>query len=227
MTLLTFHYVLTSFFLGVWIGPVSARACIRNISWVLTIHFLLQMILFFSGKEILDDSLFWGWQTLATFEGVMLSNLFLWAYGTKHTFLEVKHRYERVWLTFFVSTAAFIGIQVFYTKIAHPFGILFSILGTIIVLVGTGYSLLFDNVVFESAYKQHAHVHLIRFIGLWILLTVSMQAVFFAQPSNLSERDLAFISGGGALFWIILLALFFHKSPHLLVYEDYEVENEL
>ena len=202
MVFLTFHYILTSFHLGVWIGYP------RNIPWVMILFFLFQLIFFLSGRTILDDATYWGWQALAAFEGVSLASLFLCAYQSKHTFLEIKHRYERVWLTFFLSTAGFVGAQVIYTQVDHPYGILFCMIASVVVLLLTGYSLLFDNVVFESAYEGWGHKNLIRFIGLWILFVLSIEAVFFAQEAGLNERDLAFISGGGALFWAFAIYMF-------------------
>ena len=219
MVLLTFHYITTAFFLGVWLGYP------RNIPWVLVIHFLLQMILFLSGFDwqgIDAGATFWGWQTLASFEGVVIASLFLICFRSKHTFLELKVRYERVWFTWLVSTAAFVGAQIFYSEVENSdFGLLFTILATIVVLIGTGYSLLFDEVVFTSAYEGWGRKNLLLFMGYWILHTVSMQALFYLVNTGLRETWVAFISGGGPALILILMKLFCTSPRHVVINKSF------
>lgn len=212
MVLFTFHYIVTSFFLSIWFGYP------QNTIWVTLIHFLLQLILYLSGfdwRGTDNGGTFWGWQTLATFEGLLLASLFLFAFRAKHTFLKIEIRYERVWFTWLVSTAAFIGGQVFYGTLPpteSAYGILFTILVSLIVLIGTGYSLLFDNVVFEHSYDSNwVNKKFTNFFAWWILLTLSMQAMFWIARSGLGETWVALISGSVVLLFIGILWFFNRK----------------
>ena len=184
--LLSFHYLVTSFFLAVWW---------QSFSWVLLIHFAFQTIWLLSGGSISNVILFWGWQTLVSILGA-IAGIFV---GVRPLFV-LSDIYS--WLYFICSLAVYVAIQLVYAYFP-PFpgkpagqqglGLSFTLIVHLIIIGSIWY----------GVSREHMHRNL---FFKWAVLTFIMEILFFIALSGWPEIWLAITLGGS----IAILSVIFH-----------------
>lgn len=202
MVLFSFHYLITSLSLGIWIGRPW------NILIVPCLFYLVQLFLWLTGiTPDTPSDVFWGYQLIVTFEGLLISIKFLHLQRF-YSFLSFKIGYERVWIKFLVSIAALIGAQVFYGTLPptkdNPYGIFFTALTSVLIIFITWYSLLYESEVFERDHKEYSFF----FFVWWAILLVSAQLMFYIVFTGLDEIWVAMIAGSAPLLILFLLSCF-------------------
>ena len=186
MVLFSFHYLVTTFFISIWVG------CPHGFSWTMLIYFLTQMIYFLAGGDIGDGTLFWGWQTLVAFLGTLSGQIL----SQKSPRLLV---YNSVysWLYFVFSLAASLGAQLLYANFPPlstvpsgqaGVGVTVTFILSFIIILAVWYGV--------SRVDSPPRLH---FFKRWLFFTALMQLLFFITLSGLDELWVAIISGGSVV----------------------------
>ena len=187
MTLFSYHYLVVSFFISVWLGyPTSFFV-------VIPLHYVVQTILWASGLDLMGlTDIFWGYQGLVTLLGILVAKSYS-KLMQPLPLLKIEAGYEGSFIKFFISLAAFLGSQLLYSEFPPPnssFGIIFSMLTSFIILMGTWYSLTFV--------EKAEHNRPMFFMG-WFLVIAAMQLMFYFTYTGLDETWAAMIAAAPPL----------------------------
>lgn len=198
-----FHYLVTAFWLSVWIPVDYVIPWYHAIVWFV-LH-ATQVTIFVIDPDVLPTpSIFWGYGALSTLLGIIMGVVFQWT--TKPPkLISSRHGWEA---TVFVKapalTALFIGAQVYYGKLPPQDGtawgiVLTSILTCVVVAVTWVWS--YD----EPWANDGATVNISSSFIWWIVLQFILTTSFVIGFSSLSEHIVTLIAGGGSLAVFLIL----------------------
>jgi hypothetical protein len=195
LAVLSFHYVTTAFFLGVWLWyPL-----------VLVIFFAIQGFFVLAGigpSTDLEVAIFWGYQTAAVVLGILVAFSFKRIFG-----IQFKSRSPGLWARWIVTLIAFLAAQLFYARVPQQeFGLPFTLLATATVMLGMTESLLYEPAVF-------AKNRLVPIGGFawWAFLMSLLQLPFFFTQMNVAQHWIALFAPGFPL--CILFAVYAAAPP--------------
>lgn len=191
MVLFSFHYALTSFWIGVWAGWPA------GVPVVVALHYGLQLVLWAAGLNTAPTDVFWGWQALISFCGALLAMLFLWLSGRTavgaHALLEVTPGHEVVWVKGALATAAYVAIQLLYAHYPPPssaYGLVFTVVATLVL-----FAVLWNSLLFEGKTLGEDRFPLL-FFAAWAALTVVVEGGFYLAYTALAEHWVALVALG-------------------------------
>jgi hypothetical protein len=186
MAFLSYHYLVTSYFLTIWIGNRV------SLPIVLALHYAVQLCVWLSDTGAGMEGLLFGYQAITTLLGVAVGRAYL-RLTEPNPLLKIEAGYEPAFVKFFVAFAAFMGTQLFYSELPPPgssFGILFSLITGFLVIMGTWYSMTFV--------EKAEHNSAMFYVG-WFGVLASMQLMFYLVFTNLVETWVAMIAPAPAL----------------------------
>lgn len=182
--LFSFHYLVTAFFLAVWL---------QSLSWVMLTHFTFQMVWFLAGGSVSDPTLFWGWQALVSLLGT-LGGLFI----GRRRLLTIYNLYS--WLYFVCSLAAYVAAQLLYANFPPFAGLPAGEQG-----LGLTVTLIIHLVVIAAIWygvaREHHHR---RLFGRWLGFTLLLEVLFFIALTGWAEVWVAITVGGSVALVVII-----------------------
>jgi len=193
MVLFSFHYLVTAFFLSVWIGYPYAPG------YVMAIHFLVQMSLFLAEFDITgDETLFWGWQALVSLLGMIGGLLLLKTKHKPQSLLTWKNKYT--WMYFITSLALWLAAQLFYAYFPPTMGpagevglgVAVTFILSFIIIASIWYGLTRVKYMHWCHWKAH-------FFQRWLFFTALMQLLFYIALTEFDELWVALVSGGSVI----------------------------
>lgn len=201
MTILQLHYLLTSFWLSVWIPITYIVPWYHAILWLLLA--LFQRIFFVAGGDVgPDPDVFWGFSALSVFIGSAVGVVFKWLVRSPRLLSTANGWEATAFIKAPVLTALFIAAQLFYAKLPpqadSPWGVILTgLLTSLIVAVTWGWS-------YSNPWARNNVRDTFIFFLWWIVINFVMVMFFFLGYTSLEEHFVALIAGGATLVLLVI-----------------------
>lgn len=206
--ILQLHFVLTAFWLSVWIPVDYVLPLYHGVVWFALA--LVQRIIFVIDNDVRPSAtVYWGYSALSTLLGITLGVLFQWCVKPP-VLLSRKPGFEaRVFVKAPVLTALFVGAQVFYGKLPpqedSPWGIILTAILTSVVIVVT-WAWSYDEPSLHDTTTANADTYS-SFLW-WIGVNATLVLLFLLGYTSLAEETVALIAGGGTIVLLLVVQLF-------------------
>lgn len=209
MAVLQLHYLLTSFWLAVWIPVNWIIPLYHGSIWF--VYAVFQAIYFAAGGDVgSDPTAFHSFSALSVLLGIILGWL-LQTFVPSPMLISTRTGWES---TMFVKvpvlTLLFVGAQLFYAQMPPstdtPWGvILTALLTTAIVVVTWVWSYT------EPWARNDGKATFVSFMW-WAGINFFVAIAFLLGYTDLADRYVAFIAGGGAIVLFLLVQFIFPGS---------------